>query len=849
MNIKLPWRITKFTVTFIALALLLTTGLFPTNKNIFPVANADKGTGQEPQKVSRAQALYRQQIPEKPDNFVEGSSPQNNFDEQRSFVPSDQGSTNDLTQVFSNTASINIPTSGVATPYPSTVSVSGFTGNTTKVTVTLTNFSHTFPSDVDVLLVSPTGQKVTILSDVGDINPITNVTLILDDAAVNSLPVVGTIVSGTFKPTDANLAPADVFPSPAPAAPYAMTLSTFNGFSPNGTWSLYVVDQFAGDSGSFAGGFSLSITDDAAAPPPPPPTNATLSFTNNGIITVPGTPGATVGIASPYPATVNVSGFSGNTVKATLTLTNFNHTFPDDVDILLVSPTGQKVIVLSDVGGSLDVVNVTLTLDDAAANSLPDIAQLVSGTFKPTNIGTGDTFAAPAPAAPYGTLLSDFNGVDPNGIWSLYAVDDLGGDAGNFAGGFTLTITAPVVAAGATVQFSSATYSVNENGGSAMITVTRSGSTTGTSTVSYTTSNGTAISGSDYTTATGTLTFPAGSTSQTFMVPIINDNLTEPDETVNLALSAPTGATLGTPSTAVLTIANDDRLDHTTVYGVDTNNNRIQRSTDNGTSWTTVGFGAGVGLGQFNRPKGVSTSLNDMIIFVADTGNNRIQRSTNGGTSWQLLAGLGIGIGQVNAPQSVAYDERTDRLYIADTANNRIQVINAASTANPVPSLFAGSSAGTALGQFNQPRGVAVDGNGVVYVADTLNNRIQQNVSGLANGWTILVNATAGTVAGKFNQPRGIYANGAGDVYVADTLNNRIQKLSGGIWSVFMSTGATLGTVNAPEGVVTTSTNFVFVGDTANNRVQRLTSAGTSPTVVGPVGLAVGQFNQVSGMR
>ena len=79
--------------------------------------------------------------------------------------------------------------------------------------------------------------------------------------------------------------------------------------------------------------------------------------------------------------------------------------------------------------------------------------------------------------------------------------------------------------------------------------------------VEYATSNGTATAGQDYTGTSGTLNFANGETSKTFLNSVTDDTLDEPDETVNLTLSNPTGgATLGTPSAAVLTIADNDPL-------------------------------------------------------------------------------------------------------------------------------------------------------------------------------------------------------------------------------------------------------------------------------------------------
>jgi hypothetical protein len=99
---------------------------------------------------------------------------------------------------------------------------------------------------------------------------------------------------------------------------------------------------------------------------------------------------------------------------------------------------------------------------------------------------------------------------------------------------------------------------VNENAGTATITVTRTGDLTGSSTVQYATSDGTAVQPGDYTAASGTLTFAPTVASQTFPVTIIDDTLGEPNETINLTLSNPTNATLGAQSTAILTIIDND---------------------------------------------------------------------------------------------------------------------------------------------------------------------------------------------------------------------------------------------------------------------------------------------------
>ncbi|HEY6168161.1 MAG TPA: Calx-beta domain-containing protein, partial [Verrucomicrobiae bacterium] len=165
--------------------------------------------------------------------------------------------------------------------------------------------------------------------------------------------------------------------------------------------------------------------------------STTNTFTNSTSIAI-----MDAAAAAPYPSTITVAGLPSSLSKVTVTLSNLGHAYPDDVDILLVGPGGQKVVLISDAGGGDSIAGVTLTFDDAAASELPDAMQITSGNYRPTDFDTGDPFPAPAPSAPYSTSLSAFNGTDPNGTWSLYAADDSGGDDGTIAGGWSLALTA-----------------------------------------------------------------------------------------------------------------------------------------------------------------------------------------------------------------------------------------------------------------------------------------------------------------------------------------------------------------------------------------------------------------------
>ena len=169
---------------------------------------------------------------------------------------------NSSTLIFANPAPIVIPGVGLANPYPSTITVAGVTSTISKVTVTLGSLQHSYPADIDMLLVGPQGQKVAILSDCGRGAPISGVTLTFSDSAASAVPLFGPIVSGMYLPTDyepGELGEPDSFPQ-APLGATSTNLSVFNGTSPNGVWSLYVVDDGPGDQGVINAGWNMQIT-------------------------------------------------------------------------------------------------------------------------------------------------------------------------------------------------------------------------------------------------------------------------------------------------------------------------------------------------------------------------------------------------------------------------------------------------------------------------------------------------------------------------------------------------------------------------------------------------------------
>ena len=310
-----------------------------------------------------------------------------------------------------------------------------------------------------------------------------------------------------------------------------------------------------------------------------------VSFaTSNGTATAPGDYTA----ASP-----TVSFADGDTANKTISIPIINDTTAEaneTVNLTLSSPTGgatlgtpsTAVLTITDndvaPAGTLQFSAATYSVGENAGNAAVIVTRTggSSGAVSVSFATSNGTATAPGDYTAVSPTVSFADGDTANKTISIPIINDTTAEANETVnltlssptGGATLgtpstavlTITDNDVAPAGTLQFSAATYSVGENAGNAAVIVTRTGGSSGAVSVSFATSNGTATAPGDYTAASPTVSFADGDTAnKTISIPIINDTTAEANETVNLTLSSPTGgATLGTPSTAVLTITDND---------------------------------------------------------------------------------------------------------------------------------------------------------------------------------------------------------------------------------------------------------------------------------------------------
>ena len=279
-----------------------------------------------------------------------------------------------------------------------------------------------------------------------------------------------------------------------------------------------------------------------------------------------------VGPASPYPSTMTVEGYANIPLsRVRVRLNGLSHTFPDDIRVLLVGPGGQSAVLMANAGstpptGGNPVSNIDLLFDDGAANVLPDTTQITAGAYKPTAYDDGLSLSLPAPAppAPYTASLGVFNGTDPNGVWKLFVQDDLNGDFGQIANGWSLLLDqAPSI-----YNVSGAAYVFSESAGVVSVVIRRTGNTAGPGSVAYALSAASADA-SDFVASSGVVSFAPGETEKSVPITILNDEVAEPNEFFTISLSTDTSSgfagQIGSPASSPIVIANDDAVPVITV--------------------------------------------------------------------------------------------------------------------------------------------------------------------------------------------------------------------------------------------------------------------------------------------
>jgi DNA-binding beta-propeller fold protein YncE len=244
----------------------------------------------------------------------------------------------------------------------------------------------------------------------------------------------------------------------------------------------------------------------------------------------------------------------------------------------------------------------------------------------------------------------------------------------------------------------------------------------------------------------------------------------------------------------------------------------------------------GTDPGQFRTPDGISVDSAGRV-FVADQENDRVQVFSADGTLLNVITN------GLKRPYGVAADDRGS-VYVLDTDNDRIQELTAAG----VPVRTWGSK-GKGDGQLDDPRGIGVGPDGTVYVADHDNNR----VDAFAPDGTFIRkwgrnggDGSAGSGPGEFDQPRGIATDPTGAVYVVEKNNHRVQKFTadGQFVTAFGGLGTGDGQLQLPYNAAVDQNGTLYVADVDNQRVDEFGLDGTFRGRFGTQGAGPGQFDE-----
>jgi DNA-binding beta-propeller fold protein YncE len=223
-----------------------------------------------------------------------------------------------------------------------------------------------------------------------------------------------------------------------------------------------------------------------------------------------------------------------------------------------------------------------------------------------------------------------------------------------------------------------------------------------------------------------------------------------------------------------------------------------------------VSFLGESGPGKLTKPTGVAVD-GDGKVFVADATLNRV---FGYGPDGNLVIAIGHE-GELKAPSGLATDRERKLLYVADSSMHQILCY---STVNGERVRAIGKR-GSDPGEFNFPTNVFVDGHGLVYVADTLNFRVQ--ILG-SDGRFLRTFGTQGDGPGMFNRPKGVAVDSEGHIYVVDTSFNNFQIFDpdGTLLLAVGVGGRGNGEFQLPAGLYIDAQDRVYVADQGNSRVQ-----------------------------
>jgi DNA-binding beta-propeller fold protein YncE len=223
--------------------------------------------------------------------------------------------------------------------------------------------------------------------------------------------------------------------------------------------------------------------------------------------------------------------------------------------------------------------------------------------------------------------------------------------------------------------------------------------------------------------------------------------------------------------------------------------------------------------------------------YAVDRLNQRVEQFTAAGAYVDDTGARGVAVGKFSWPEAVAVAPN-GMVWVGDTRNGRLQEFNPKLVGTPKPVAF--GETGTAVGQFDYIEGVAVAANGIVWAADTKNDRIQSYnpTTGVFTAY-----GTKGSGPGQFNLPEGV-AVSATDIYVADTNNNRIEELdlNGNYIGSYTGLDQPQGIALAPDGTLWVANTGTTQTDTHGNDIVQLSSTLALLSTFGGPGTGNTQF-------